>query len=300
MKTIVYHKNGIGNLIMMSPAIQAMYELAGEKIDICIPEWQDSRRQPCIDLMNAWNIVNDVVTIPEKEYDTWFYTEHSEYGKVFDTFRKKQKRIMTQPNWISLGIHESEYYMKHARALGFKGDTPKQFCPITKFDIGFKRNKKLRIGICNGYFKVKMWDKKAWPYFKELVHYLRNWFDCEIVKIGIGKELEDIDADFDFVGKITLPKTAYAISRLDLFITTDTGNMHIADALNTKTIALFGSTLLTKNKPLNENSHILTANLRCVPCQCSPRFNTCKDYECMKKLYIGDVMKLARSILHGL
>lgn len=284
---------------MMTPAIQAMYELSGEKIDFCVPEWNDSRRQPCIDLLNAWDIVNEVVDIPKKEYDMYFSSRHCEYGQIYDIFRRKQKTATFSPNWKANGEHETEYYMRHARAAGFKGDTPSQFAPIKEIETGYDP-KRLTIGLCNGFFNVKMWTKKAWPHFKQLAYYLRRYFNCEIVKLGSGKELSEVDADHDFVGKLTLPETAYAISKLDLFITTDTGNMHIGDALGVNMIALFGGTLLSKNKPLSPQSHVLTANVDCVPCQCKPRFHSCKDYECMRKLYVGDVLNLSRRIINGL
>lgn len=298
-RVIAYHKNGIGNLIMYTPALQAMSRMYG-KIDVCIPDkydWQDSRRQPCVDIMEACPFVARVISEPAGNYEKWFYTEHTEYGRVFDIFKDHQKRLMTSPDWIRLGFHEIEYYMKHARAMGYEGETPKQYCPVKEFETGF--DKKLKIGLCNGYFKVDMWDKKAYPHFSELSYYLRKWFECDIVKVGTAGELDGVDADHDFTGKLGILETAYVISKLDLFITTDTGNMHIADALGVPMIVLFGGTLPSKNKPLDKRAQVLTAGLPCQPCQGNSNFHKCKNYDCMKKLYIGDVMYTARRMLRG-
>lgn len=295
-KVIAYHKNGIGNLIMYTPALQAIAQAYDTEIDVCVPEWQDGRREPCIEILRACPFVNEVVDEPTKSYDRWFYTEHTEYGKVFDIFANHQKRLLTSPNWLQMGIHETEYYMRHARAFGYKGRTPRQYCPVKKFDTGMDSGR-LKIGLCNGYFKVDMWTRKAYPHFAELSYNLKNWFDCDIVKVGMPGELDNVECDYDFTGKLSITETAYAISQLDLFITTDTGNMHIGDALDVRMIALFGATLTSKNKPLSKNSHVLTAGLPCVPCQCHERFRKCRDYECMKKLYVGDIMNLSRKIL---
>ena len=68
-------------------------------------------------------------------------------------------------------------------------------------------------------------------------------------------------------GKTTLQELMSAISALDVFITNDSGPMHIAVALKIPTIAMFGSTNVKRCPPWKfKDCVILYENLECAPC----------------------------------
>ncbi|MDP3732674.1 MAG: glycosyltransferase family 9 protein, partial [Candidatus Omnitrophota bacterium] len=83
--------------------------------------------------------------------------------------------------------------------------------------------------------------------------------------------------------------------RLDLFITADTGPLHIANAAGTKRIiALFGPTSpeITGPYPL-KNTVILSKDVGCkVPCYVV----NCKDNRCMKAITPEEVIKEIKQI----
>ncbi|WP_331775632.1 glycosyltransferase family 9 protein [Sulfurospirillum sp. 1612] len=105
----------------------------------------------------------------------------------------------------------------------------------------------LQIGAQDSY---KMWpiDK-----FIELSRHLLDTYSCKLVLLGataleqkltrhLSQALEDPTHIINKCGKSSLTELAYITKELDLLITNDTGTMHLAVALQTPTISLFGPT----------------------------------------------------------
>jgi lipopolysaccharide heptosyltransferase II len=59
---------------------------------------------------------------------------------------------------------------------------------------------------------------------------------------------------------------AAIVERLDLLITGDTGPMHVADAVGTPVVAIFGLTTPVRWGPLSHRSRVVRIDLPCSPC----------------------------------
>ena len=59
---------------------------------------------------------------------------------------------------------------------------------------------------------------------------------------------------------------AAVLERMSLFITGDTGPMHLAAAVGTPVLAIFGPSLPTRYAPLSERSRIVRIDIHCSPC----------------------------------
>ncbi len=70
----------------------------------------------------------------------------------------------------------------------------------------------------------------------------------------------------DMTGKTTLEQAMALIKTCDVFVSNDSGLMHVAAGLNTPTIAIFGSTNHTTTGPYSKNSIILRRDMECSPC----------------------------------
>lgn len=296
MKAIAYFSNGIGNLVMMMPALQAMASMTEEnKIDVVLGDWSDNRKPAVIEILEKWDKVERVILYPKdaldpRKYDLWFYSAHGSNCEVVTAFKDHiSYKPIAKPAWRSSLIHEVDHYMEIAYSMGYQGPIPKVNFPLADGPIlnGVKRPV---VGLCNGWFRTSYWAKKEWPGFRCFSDVFRRYYGGSIVGIGGSGELDGIPLDIDFCGKLSITESAKVMSQLDVLVTTDTGNMHISDMLGIPLIALFGSTLTSKNAPRGFNSTVLMSGVDCAPCQDTKIFMSCKDNLCMKSIIVGDVM----------
>ena len=70
----------------------------------------------------------------------------------------------------------------------------------------------------------------------------------------------------DVAGAIELPVLAGVLERLDLFVTADTGPMHLAAAVGTPVVGIFGPSDPVRYGPLTDRRRIVTVDLWCRPC----------------------------------
>ncbi len=88
-------------------------------------------------------------------------------------------------------------------------------------------------------------------------------------------------APADLVGRIGLKTLAALLRRCDLFLSADTGPMHMAAALKTPTVALFGPTEPALYGPYRVENVTLRKHCRCAP---NWRHPVCRNTECMRAL----------------
>jgi ADP-heptose:LPS heptosyltransferase len=101
-------------------------------------------------------------------------------------------------------------------------------------------------------------------------------------------------------GVARLRDTIALIDRMALFVSNDTGPMHIAAGLGRPTIGLFGPGDIVKYRPWGANAHVISARLPCSPC---PQWReTCRLHgfrpgECMERISVEEVYGKAVEIL---
>ncbi len=145
---------------------------------------------------------------------------------------------------------------------------------------------------------------KRWPpeRFAGVADTLAKEFGARIAIFGAPGELEiaqDVAARMTtkpavFAGKTTLGQLMGLISECDLFITNDSGPMHLAAALDVPQLAIFGSTSEIATGPLSPRAHIIKNQVDCNPCflrECPT------DFRCMLGITIEEVASAARFCL---
>jgi heptosyltransferase-1 len=130
------------------------------------------------------------------------------------------------------------------------------------------------------------WPSKCWPttHFAKLADEL---YDNNIIPVIIGgpndqQLAEEIHLNtkippIDLTGKTSLKQLSYIIKRSQAFVGADTGPMHLAVAVGTKVVTMFGPTNPGRNGPYgNQHITLLVADL-CQGCwkkQC-PKGKSC-------------------------
>ena len=95
-------------------------------------------------------------------------------------------------------------------------------------------------------------------------------------------------------GETTLRQLISLISQVSLFITNDSGPMHIANALQVPVVAIFGPTDFRVTGPFQEPSAIVRKEASCWPCS----HRTCPlDHRCMLDITAEDVFRASLQFL---
>jgi heptosyltransferase-2 len=151
-----------------------------------------------------------------------------------------------------------------------------------------------------------IWATKRWPYYADLARALVA--DARIVVIGAeaDRSLSDEIADatggrsIDGTGRLSLLASAEVVGRARLLVTNDSAPLHLASAMNTPTLAVFGPTVPAFGfGPLADHASIAQLEgLECRPCdRHGPRRCPLGHWRCMREITPGDVAALARTLL---
>ena len=114
----------------------------------------------------------------------------------------------------------------------------------------------------------------------------------DIEKILIKKRVNNYQ---NLAGNISISELIQCISKLDLFITGDSGPMHIAASFQVPSITIFGPTRVKETSQwMNQKSIIIKKSLDCQPCM--KRVCPLKHHDCMKLIKANDVLKVVDSL----
>jgi heptosyltransferase-2 len=151
-----------------------------------------------------------------------------------------------------------------------------------------------------------VWATKRWPYFRELAQELRDVGRIVVIGGAADRELaaEVIAAThgqaIDATGKLSLLASAELIGRSALLVTNDSAPLHLASAMNTPTLAVFGPTVPEFGfGPLADQSTVAGhTGLTCRPCdKHGPQRCPLGHWRCMREIMPDAIAALARGLL---
>jgi ADP-heptose:LPS heptosyltransferase len=153
---------------------------------------------------------------------------------------------------------------------------------------------------------------RAWPteHWRQLLLNWKTFFPAHTpVVIGTASEqalaasiADGIEGCIDLCGKTNIPQMMAVIAGGSAMISTDTGPSHMAAALGTPVVSIFGPTQWTQTGPYADGGNavdILSAGLPCSPCVSTPAFKTCPRNRCMEAVTPATVAASVQRLMQG-
>jgi len=151
---------------------------------------------------------------------------------------------------------------------------------------------------------------KVWPHdrFVQLIQELHSEHALAAVLTGGSEEARNAQrimraakgADGRVVstaGKLPLAATAQLLRNASLFVGADSGIAHLAVALGTPTVVLFGASDHKKWGTDDERHRVVRQDVPCSPCFIFGYHKLCRTIDCMKQIDVNDVLTACRAIL---
>ena len=143
-------------------------------------------------------------------------------------------------------------------------------------------------------WRTKRWDTANFAAVIEQIARLAP--DVRIVLTGSSNESALVEAlptslpIINLVGKTSILQLGALLERCEVCLTCDSGPMHIAAAVGTPTVALFGPTDPVRHRPYSNGHEVVEKPVSCRPCY----KRTCQRQDtlhlCMKEISIGEVV----------
>jgi len=137
----------------------------------------------------------------------------------------------------------------------------------------FLANERPVLALCPG---AEYGEAKRWPaaYFAEVATAMikQGW---QVVLFGSAKDQVitqviqaqvDSECCADLAGKTSIEEVIALLALADRVVSNDSGLMHVAAAVDTPVVAIYGSSDPTYTPPLSDNAQIISLGLECSPC----------------------------------
>ena len=287
-RTILVHlASGVGNIVMATPLLVALDEM-GLTIDARL----DADYPETAALLSGWSVVRAIVRdVDVADYDTVIPAIPPFYWPRFARQYRGRGHVVPRPPDRLFYSDEQAYYFAFARALGCASEPGPIQLPVGASD---------RYGVtaCTVVLapgcKTGEMSAKRWPLFAELAGQLDD-----VAIVGTKEDLRQFgggELQFpphvrSFVGELTLHATAEVLASAGTVVANDSGLGHVAAAVGTPTVLIFGPTPHTTLGRFPPNVEIVRAGLPCEPCWFSgTRFRRCqRRIDCLHSITVRHV-----------
>lgn len=206
-------------------------------------------------------------------------------------------------------MHALERYLCVARHLGVKNPRWDGSIPIYESDTAYVDSLIGTLDVDRTLIAVNpmaKWETKLWESsrFASLADLLNEKLAAGVIFTGSGADRDAIGAiqsemkteALNLAGRTTLKQLASLYQRCAVVISTDTGPMHIAAAMNSPiVVALFGPTSPLRTGPYGEGQRVVSAGVECSPCF----KKRCDDMWCMRGITVDMVYEAVKESINA-
>ena len=223
----------------------------------------------------------------------------------YDSLQELSGLFLNEKIPEDMNKHAVDRYLDFPRYLGAKIDNVEFILPqnndaeakVQLLMSKYKLDDKNFIAINPiAYWETKLWDDDN---FARLADLIKEKLNLKVVFTGSEKETIDkittgmATEGINLGGMTSLSELAYLYKKARFVITTDSGPMHLAAAVGTPVIALFGPTDPARTGPYDEGHTIIRAELPCSPCF----LKKCATKKCMKEILPEQVFAVVENKL---
>lgn len=225
----------------------------------------------------------------------------------YDSLQEGSGLVLNDRIPEDMGKHAVDRYLDFPRHLGC--DTSNPEFPIALQEAHFARVEARLVAIpvdtSKGFVAVSpvaYWETKLWDEvkFAAVCDRIVRELGLPVVFTGESSEgpIERIRSlmrapSASVAGQTSLRELAALYRRASVLLTTDSGPMHLAAAVGTPVVALFGPTSPKRTGPYGEGHSVIRRGMDCSPCF----RKTCDTRECMKTIGIDEVFEAVREKL---
>jgi heptosyltransferase-2 len=327
LKILVRATNWIGDAIMSLPALRAIrrrFPDAG--ITVCAKPWVSALYQgersidkviPLGSRLETIRVIRrghfDLGILFPNSFDSAAVLKVAGVKRIVGYARDGRSLLLTNaipvPKAGEIPVHERFYYLELLRRAGFLETIPET--PEIRLDgIGELRanGEKLFealgaklpvIGVSPGaaYGSAKRWLPER---FAEAAARLASELGGSVAVFGSAAEktlcgeVARAARGRNFAGSTTLREFIEMTAACRVFLTNDSGAMHIASALGVPSVTVFGPTNETATGPLGPAARLVREPVDCAPCL----LRECPiDHRCMTRVTADRVVQAAQGVL---
>ncbi|MBI2939071.1 MAG: lipopolysaccharide heptosyltransferase II [Chloroflexi bacterium] len=204
--------------------------------------------------------------------------------------------------------HETDRYLDVVCALGLPDDGPApEFHPSDAdraaaqqlfADLGLPVGRAIAINPGGGANPGMLLERKRWPAerFAALIERIRT-DGAEAFLVGGPSDHQPVTAVQmalgrpvpSLAGRLTIGQTGAALQLAAAYVGNDTGITHLAAAVGTPVVALYGPSDPRMYRPRADRVAVLQGTVPCGPCFVDGAVSPCARYLCMERIEVGAV-----------
>lgn len=314
---MIIKPKAIGDVLLSTPVIENVrHNFPDAEINFLTQSY-------CIDVLRGNPYLNRILTYDIGKGDSSLCLlkniNKQKYDLVIDLFSNPRTALITYNSearyrigykfgWRQLAynfkvksrggeVHNIEFNLDSLRALGLNIITSKPYFYLNEVHSSFAREFIISNNLTGkkiiGFNPAGTWQTKVWlaEYWSKLG---KMFGDDTVILLFWGYEQEkllaeeikkNIGSNAVLIPEVNLKYMAALMKQCSLFVSNDTGPMHIAWVCGVNTAAIFGPTNSHLQGPLSKNSLIIkNESLSCLGCNLTKIEECPNSHKCMKGL----------------